>query len=111
MRAVTNRYVWNSGEPCDEDNYCGGECIDGTCYQSCENNNQCMFNDQCGKEICVPKKCSTDIECGPDNKCTSDKCIIGCQSDGQCPGDKNCIDDFCSTPPGNHLCDLLLNLA
>ena len=37
--------------------------------------------------------------------------IIGCQHRGQCPEGKKCIDYYCSIPPGNHLCDLLLNLA
>ena len=55
------------------------------------------------KEICVPKRCSTDKQCGPGNKCTSKKCIVGCSTDGDCLDGKNCIEDYCTVQPGNHL--------
>ena len=97
---------------CKEDSDCGGECKDGKCYQSCKDNLDCTYGDQCGNKICVPKRCPIDKDCGPGNKCTSNKCIVGCSKDeGNCPDGKNCIDDYCAIPPGNHLFDLLLNLA
>ena len=111
---VTIRCFWNSGESCDKDFECGekGKCKEGKCFQSCKDNLDCMNEDQCGNEICVPKECHKHTDCGPDNKCTSKKCIIGCQQHkGQCPDGKNCIDDYCAIPPGNHLFGLLLNLA
>ena len=66
-----------------------------------------MNDDQCGNEICLPKICRIDTDCGPGNKCNSQHCIIRCQYTGQCPDGKNCVDDYCSIPPG----DLLLNLV
>ena len=70
-----------------------------------------MYEDHCVNDICLPKRCRTDKDCGPGNKCTSRKCMIRCQHRGQCSEDEKCIDNYCSIPPGNHLCDLLLNLT
>ena len=77
----------------------------------CKNSQDCQDGEFCAKRRCIPTNCDKQSDCGPGNKCDSKKCIIGCIHKGQCPDGKNCIDYYCSIPPGNHLCDLLLNLA
>ena len=110
---LTNKYVWNSGGSCEKDIECGskGKCIDDKCFQMCKDNNDCIYDNHCANDICVPKRCQIEKDCGPGNKCTSQQCIIRCIHKGQCPDGKNCIDYYCSIPPGNHPCDLLLNMA
>ena len=55
LSIVTNRYVWNLGESCEEDSDCGDKCINYKCLQNCEDNNDCTYEDQCLNNICVPK--------------------------------------------------------
>ena len=101
MRTVTNRYVWNSGGPCEEDSDCGGDCIDGKCFQTCEDNLDCTYEEQCLNKICKPK-CKHQNECSnfcekkedclskPRNHaiCQNNLCHYiktGCYSDNHCP--------------------------
>ena len=37
--------------------------------------------------------------------------MIRCQHRGQCTEFEKCINNYCSIPPGNHLCDLHIDLA
>ena len=55
--------------------------------------------------------CKENIDCGIDRKCHYGKCVQSCYNSLDCPWGKECYDDHCSIPSGNHLCDLLLNLA
>ena len=75
MRTVTNRYVWNSGGPCNEDSDCGGDCIDNKCFQTCEDKNDCMYKDQCLNKICQPK-CKSHNECPKGDFCREGHCTL-----------------------------------
>ena len=118
LRTVTYRYVWNSGETCEEDSDCGekGDCIDDKCFQTCEDKNDCMYKDQCLNKICQPK-CKSHNECPNGDFCKEGHCTLpfcekkedceskdrrhaicknklchyiktGCYSDDQCPEGK-----------------------
>ena len=72
LRTVTNRYLWNSGGSCKKDLDCGikGKCSVHTCYQSCEYNNHCTYEDHCVNNICLPKISTTSTN--PAGKISSD---------------------------------------
>ena len=88
-----------------------GDCENYKCIILCKNNQDCQDGEFCAKRRCIPPTCNKDSDCGLGNKCFSKNCIAGCQRKRDCPQDRNCIDDYCFIPPGNHLGDLLLNLA
>ena len=67
----------------------------------CKNSQDCQEGEFCAKRRCIPTNCNKQSDCGLDNNCTSEKCIIGCRYKGECPKGKHCIDDYCSNPPGN----------
>ena len=73
----------------------------------------CVPEGDCENYKCIPSICNKQTDCGQGNKCIFKTCIIRCQDNEDCPEDKNCIDDYCSIPPGIHLCDLdfLLKMA
>ena len=77
LRTVTYRYVWNSGETCEEDSDCGskGDCIDDKCFQTCEDKNDCMYKDQCLNKICQPK-CKSHNECPNGDFCKEGHCTL-----------------------------------
>ena len=66
-----------------------GKCINGKCVQTCEDNNDCPYEDHCLDNFCLPKIC---------------------QSNRDCPEGKKCIDDYCSIPRGNRMFVLLFIL-
>ena len=112
MRTVTNRYVWNSGESCEEDSDCGGDCIDGTCVQTCEDKNDCTSGDQCLNKICKPK-CSRQDECPTGNFCREGHCSNSCKRKEDCESKPMnhaiCRNNLChyiktGCKPGNNHC-------
>jgi len=71
----------------------------------------CPENEVCapGTASCIPKTetcspCSTDLECGKGNTCTTfqnrERCLPRCGSDGSCPTDFTCNEDLCEPDSG-----------
>ena len=90
MRTVTNRYVWHSGESCEDDSDCGGDCINDRCVQTCEDKTDCTSGDQCLNKICQPK-------CSPQNECPTED--FSCKRKEDCESKEEhsaiCRNDLC----------------
>jgi hypothetical protein len=101
--------------PCSATNTCifGYTCMaDGTCQSStpnaCDSDAACMAGSVCiaggdGKGgVCTPvaNQCFDGSQCGPNEKCVSGKCTLGCTTNMDCRDGFNCdtTHGICTTP-------------
>lgn len=77
---------------CREHGDCLGEkerCIEGTCTEPCESDEQCPLLHTCDAGTCILSGCTSDRECvfvlgHPNGRCAESECYVGCVEDAEC---------------------------
>ena len=91
--ALTSPYCVNTRcVECREHGDCLGakeRCIEGTCTEQCESDEQCPLLHTCDAGTCILSGCTSDRECvfvlgHPNGRCTEGECYVGCGADAEC---------------------------
>lgn len=79
-------------------------CHEGSCYEQCDETDDCADEQRCHDFRCISTSCDT-VECDTDRECYRGVCYPACNEDSDCEDGLSCTDDACVDPCEQVVCD------